>query len=360
MAMLKLVNEKGLCKRLRFPESFDELINYVKDFVPSLDDSKRYQLIEEKFKREIATQQDFEIMKSDFKNEKFLKIHINIVDKNARYIKPDLNVNHDQQKNLKQIINESNISIIRNNNKKESNNSDSNPMNEIVRKKLKELEDKLVDELYNNSMIEIEKSKLDLKNKLSEKIENKKEQIHKGIFCNKCGKEIIGKRFKCVQCFNFNLCQFCENDYNHDIRHIMVSIIYPVQNESELSSKLDKNLCYKNQNLNYDLEPKIFYFNSENDVQSQEITIKNIGFETWKQSYLKCIETHSEIFGDDCEINFVVNPGDEIKININFFNIIGQLEEGKNEYYSFFQMFNQKNESFGNVTKIKIIIKNPN
>ena len=360
MAMLKLCNENGLCRRMKFPESFDELINDVKDFAPSIDDSKRYQLIEEKFKREIATQKDFEIMKSDYKNEKSVKIHVNIVDKNAKYIKPDLNLNKIQPNNCKLIINESSINIIRNNNKKESNNSDSNPMNEIVKKKLKELEDKLVDELYNNSMMEIEKSKFDLQNKLSEKIENKNDQIHKGIFCNKCGREIIGKRFKCVQCNNFNLCQFCENDYNHDIKHIMISIIYPIQNESELSSKLDKNLSYKNQNLNYDLEPKIFYFNSENDVQSQEITIKNIGLESWKQSYLKCIETHSEMVGDDCEINYTVNPGNEIKIKINFFNIKGQLEEGKNEYFSFFEMFNQKNESFGNVTKIKIIIKNPN
>ena len=51
MAMLKLCNENGLCRRMKFPESFDELINDVKDFAPSIDDSKRYQLIEEKFKR---------------------------------------------------------------------------------------------------------------------------------------------------------------------------------------------------------------------------------------------------------------------------------------------------------------------
>lgn len=360
MASLKLCNEKGVCRKMKFPESFEELINSVKDYVPSLDNSKRYQLIEEKFKREIATQKDFEIMKSDYKNEKSIKIQINIVDKNTKYVKPDLNENQIHQKNMKQIINESRINIIRNNNKKEPNNNDSNPMNEIVKKKLKELEDKLVDELYNNSMMEIEKSKFDFKNKSHEKLENNNEQIHKGIFCNKCGKEIIGKRFKCVQCNNFNLCQFCENDYIHDIKHIMVSIIYPIQNESELLSKLDKNLSYKNQNLNYDIEPKIFYFNSENDVQSQEITIKNIGLESWKQSYLKCIETHSEMVGDDCEINSLVNPGNEIKIKVNFFNIKGQLEEGKNEYFSFFEMFNSKNESFGNVTKIKIIIKNPN
>ena len=32
-------------------------------------------------------------------------------------------------------------------------------MNEIIKKKLKELEDRLVDELYNNSMMELERSK---------------------------------------------------------------------------------------------------------------------------------------------------------------------------------------------------------
>ena len=56
------------------------------------------------------------------------------------------------------------------------------------------------------------------------------------------------------------MCENCEKNYNHDMRHIMVSIIFPIKNESEFSMKLDKNIRYKNENMNYNLEPKIFSF----------------------------------------------------------------------------------------------------
>ena len=39
--LLKLENEKGECKKIKYPESFDELIKAVKEFVPSLDNQKR-------------------------------------------------------------------------------------------------------------------------------------------------------------------------------------------------------------------------------------------------------------------------------------------------------------------------------
>ena len=110
--------------------------------------------------------------------------------------------------------------------------------------------------------------------------------------------------------------------------------------------------------MNYSLEPKIFYFDGGDDIQIQEITIKNIGTEAMKGVILKCIENKSEIIGQDCEIHDVINPGNEIKAKIEFFNIKGQLEERKNVYYSFFEMFNERNESFGNVSKVKIIVKN--
>ena len=352
---VKLYNSKNNCKVIAYPKSFDELIQRAKEFVHTQDNTKRYQLIEFKAKREITTQEDFELMSEEFINEKVIKIRVNIVDKNTKYIIPNIN-----PVDPNKIINESNISIIGKNQIKDSNKNVDASTNEIIKKKLKELEDKLVEELYNNSMMEIEKSQIMNKNKNLEKSQENIIRIHKGIICNKCGKEIIGKRFKCVQCQNFNLCEICESNYNHDMSHIMLSIIYPIENEKELAMKLDKNLSYKNKNLNYSLEPKIFYLNGESDIHSQEVTIKNTGRETWRNACLKCIENKSEIIGDDYKISNDVNPGKEIKIQITFYNLKNQLEEGKNIYYSFFEMFNHKNESFGNVTRIKIIINNSN
>jgi hypothetical protein len=356
--LLKLENEKGECKKIKYPESFDELIKAVKEFVPSLDNQKRYQLIDEKKGREIATQENFEIMTNEYLNNKITpKIRINLVDNNSKYIKPKLQINN---KNIKQIINESIVNIPGNNKNEEKIVNGSNPINGIIKKKLKELEDNLVEQIYQSSMIEIQKSRMEEKNKDNNKIKKRIDPppIHKGIICNKCGKEIIGERFKCVQCTNFNLCEICENNYNHDIKHIMISIVYPVENEEELNEKIDKNICYKNQNLNYSFEPKIFYFNRERDVQSQEVTIKNIGSEVWRGVWMKCFEDKSDIIGDEYNINYIMNPGDEMKIKIQFFNIKSQLVEGKKVYYSFYQMFNKANETFGDVTKIKIIFNN--
>ena len=354
--LLKLENEKGECKKIKYPESFDELIKAVKEFVPSLDNQKRYQLIDEKKGREIATQENFEIMTNEYLNNKITpKIRINLVDNNSKYIKPKLQLNN---KNIKQIINESIINIPGNNKNEDKAINGQNEMESIIKKKLKELEDKLVDELYNNSMMEIEKSKINNQNKGFKKNNSIKIQVHEGIICNKCGLEIVGERFKCCQCQNFNLCENCEKNYNHDMRHIMVSIIFPIKNESEFSMKLDKNIRYKNENMNYNLEPKIFSFNRVNDIQIQEITIKNIGTQSWKGVVLKCIEDKSEIIGQDCMIDETMEPNKEIKTKITFSNIDNQAKKGKNVYYSFFQMFNKRNETFGNITKIKIIFNN--
>ena len=68
---LKLENEMGQNKKIKYPKSFDELIKAVKEFVPSLDNNKRYQLIEGKNGKEIATQQNFETMTKEYLNEAF-------------------------------------------------------------------------------------------------------------------------------------------------------------------------------------------------------------------------------------------------------------------------------------------------
>ena len=184
-----------------------------------------------------------------------------------------------------------------------------------------------------------------------------KKMIHKGIVCNRCGQEnIVGIRYKCAQCSNFNLCENCENVYNHDIKHIMVKIRSPYKNENELKSKINKNISYKNQDMNYELEPKAITLNGNLDSQVQIVSIKNIGLAPWRGVYLKCIEEKSEIIGEEFEMKYNVNSGSSINAQIKFTDLKNQLKPDKKVYYSFFQMFNLQNESFGNVTKIKIKI----
>ncbi len=351
---MKIWVKDGIFIRKNYPESFEQLINYAKELFPSVESGKRYQIIEANEKNEIATQEDFENMTKKRIGSKAVKIYINIVDKNTKYIKPDLdNV-------LQRISNESNIIISGiNHHKEELNDEDSNTIQEIVKKKLKELEDNLVEQIYQSSMIEIQKSRMEEKNKDNNKIKKRIDPppIHKGIICNKCGKEIIGERFKCAQCTNFNLCEKCENNYIHDMKHIMIRILYPLKSDKELNSKINKNISYKNQDMNYNLEPKIFNLDANKDMDAQQIKIINTGMAPWRGAYLKFVEG-SEIIGEIFDINYSVNSGSSINAKINFEDLKTQINSDKKIYYCFLQMFNQNDESFGNVTKIKVHIKN--
>ena len=66
--------------------------------------------------------------------------------------------------------------------------------------------------------------------------------IHRGIICNKCGKkDIKGKRYKCAQCSNFNLCEKCENNYIPSVRRHKCQLSLPARAQSFLFFLSD---CY--------------------------------------------------------------------------------------------------------------------
>ena len=358
------IKASNIAKRIDFPRNYKLLIKKVQEFLPIYDPTKRYQLIEDKAKREIINQEDFEAMSEAYKDENTIRMTLNIVDKTEPFVIPELDKDKNKEKNI--ISTAASINLIGNKNEnkiienKEKEKED--PLKSILDIKMKELEDKLVEELYNNLQNEISKSKINNKKKNLEEEEEKNNDImkfiHKGIVCNKCGQEnIVGIRYKCAQCSNFNLCENCENVYNHDIKHIMVKIRYPYKNENELKSIINRNnISYKNQDMNYELEPKTINLNGNVDSVVQIVSIKNIGLAPWRGVFLKCIEDISGIIGEEFEINYNINSGSSINAQIKFNNLQQQLKPDKKVYYSFFQMFNQQNESFGNITKIKIKI----
>lgn len=355
-----------LNKRIEFPKDYKSLIAKAQEFIPLNDPTKRYQLIEEKAKREIVNQEDYEKMSEEYADQNLIRITVNIVDKAAKFIIPD---SEQSDKNKISIASSINILGQQNENQNLENqkkdNDNENEVKSILEKKMKELEDKLVEELYNNLQNEISKSKINNKKNIVKVEKNNdngmSKMIHKGIICNKCGEtNIAGIRFKCAQCSNFNLCENCAKNYIHDMRHIMVKIRYPYANENELISKINRNISYKNQNMNYNLEPKIINIDGNLDSVVQIIKITNTGLAPWRGVTLKCIYDKSEIYGEDFDINYNVKSGSSVNAQIKFNNIQNQLKFNKKIYYSFFQMFKQDesygNESFGNVTKIKIQI----
>jgi hypothetical protein len=52
--------------------------------------------------------------------------------------------------------------------------------------------------------------------------------IHKGTLCDNCGiSPIIGNRYTCLLCQNYDLCEYCENSDPHTADHPMVKFRTP-------------------------------------------------------------------------------------------------------------------------------------
>lgn len=73
--ILKLRTEKK-AKRLDCPNNFNSLIEKIKEFAPLTDQNKIYQLIEEKSKKEIKNEEDFQKMSEENQNETLIKISV--------------------------------------------------------------------------------------------------------------------------------------------------------------------------------------------------------------------------------------------------------------------------------------------
>lgn len=54
--------------------------------------------------------------------------------------------------------------------------------------------------------------------------------VHRGIWCNCCGSQISGIRYKCLNCVKYNLCGICEvNSLEyHKKYHIFAKIVIPL------------------------------------------------------------------------------------------------------------------------------------
>ena len=119
-------------------------------------------------------------------------------------------------------------------------------------------------EIINNYLKKSENFEIKRKNDLYEKINEKKkvylslnETIHEGIKCNIChANPIIGERYKCSICPNYNLCKECEeeNAKNLQHKHNFIKIRYAnIENKNDINKKDLININYikneKNENI---------------------------------------------------------------------------------------------------------------
>ena len=196
-------------------------------------------------------------------------------------------INYETIENINQIINED---IIKDINKIINDNNVNNKINKII-------------EINNKIKKEEKKEIIDELNKIEKKTNCSLEKtIHHGIYCDKCGiGPIIGNRYKCSICNNYDLCEECElkNIETEEHKHNFIKMINKegiikeeikkeiikeknkpninIPKKDEKVIKIDeKNIEYKYELLSKgpkDLEKKVNEF-VENEVKFQ-ITIKN-------------------------------------------------------------------------------------
>ena len=361
--IIKLRTNQGLAKRIDFPNNYEELIDKAKTFLPLEDSSKKYQFIEEKANREIHNQEDFELMSKEYKSEKTTKILVNIVEKDSDdQLLEDIPISH-----IKLSENKINLNIAtptgdtkenKEEESEESNDKIKNDIKELVRNKMKDLENNIIQDIYQSIKTQLTANEENFKRN---QIKNQNDFIHNGIKCNNCNMENIkGIRYKCLHCPSYNLCSDCEKNNEHDISHIFIKIRKPLKEEDELLMQIKRELKYKNNEYKYSVDKTDIKFkiaNKENNILVQQINVENNGNIDWAAGCcFKCLPD-SQIIGNDMKIENKVNKGESTKLEIIFENFEDSLKPSVNEYYIYYQMFNDKNEAFGNITKFRLLFE---
>ena len=410
---IKFVNE-NTWRREECPDFFINFIKYVNGIMKGKDINfmnnynVNYKFIEESTKKQISNDQDFQYIKNNIEGNSIKIIiypqnQINLLNPGKLYTnKPNMN----EETAIEQINNEKdNIKIINNNseiirgilneknlqekeenlfekqfdkpvqnyqmqntndNKNDNVNVDINEqikdtIAKIVKSKIKNLEEDLINDIYKSisQNEENELSKLNNNQKIimSNIKKNNEKQIHYGISCDNCHcQNIIGPRFKCSICENYNLCSNCEEISKHDINHIFIKIKKP--NDSNLN--INSTLYYITKDLNFSSSPNFLKFKRDS-TNIQDITLTNTGKVNWKKGfYFKCLKEFSELIGDKISFSIKVEPGKEIHAQLIFDkkkNDENLSQIDKNKYVSYWQMFTDYDEPFGESAKLVIQIE---
>ena len=105
----------------------------------------------------------------------------------------------------------------------------SNQLNNIINNNF----DKLKNELINESNVQLSQivteSKLKIENEEKDDVKTPiSVEIHKNITCSGCGKEIVGIRYLCVYCSDFDYCEECEKEKGYIHMHPFYKLRYKI------------------------------------------------------------------------------------------------------------------------------------
>ena len=199
--------------------------------------------------------------------------------------------------------------------------------------------------------------------------------IHHGVKCKQCYVEpIVGYRYKCHECENYNLCQNCEekNSKNKIHPHNFIKI-----RESQNKNIQDNNDRFNLINDNNEDDNRNYYnLLNENEYSYEclnimsltrfinkginevkfEINLRNNGKKSWPIGNTKLIYSPNGILvGDDIQLQSQ-EPGEEGNYEVIFQNLKDYPEGEYKSILSF--IVNGKN--IGNKLELKVVIKKKN
>ena len=321
---LKATNEKSILDLKKFKEKTEELINKKKEEKKQLElniknISKEKQDIEKKYNEanNIITEYKKEI------NSSKLKMNQLIEEQKKKY--------------------EQQILLLKTNHEKEMSEKE---------KHFKENEKELNE--YKRQKEQLEKIN---KEYLTQKESSICKTIHNGIKCQKCFRNpIVGYRYKCSECQNYNLCQDCE-ELNS------INVVHP-HNFIKIRNELNENYNngnYINDNNNiiqysYNiLTTKLYTYIHEGTNEAKIfVPLKNDGLNKWPENATKLIvdKKCSLLICNDINLK-PLNPGDQDTYEIHF---NGLKDFTPNEYTTILY-FNANGKNYGNKISLSVFIK---
>ena len=239
--------------------------------------------------------------------------------------------------------------------------------------------------------------------------------MHKGIKCKKCFQEpIIGYRYKCSVCNDYNLCEKCEEEKSEDHPHDFIKIRKEKNNNIEISVNNfidNSNIIQDNYIINYNInniqinnnDNSNIIQNNNNNLDDRmekednkinndannninenankeevkysyectniltlrdyvyegteeakiDIILKNNGKETWPEGSTKLIFDEKEDYTGDNILLSPQKPGEEKKYQA----IVKGIERNEPGEYKTFLYFNVNNENLGEKLTLSINIR---
>jgi hypothetical protein len=217
---IKLTTNGNSFSRINTPSNYNDLKNIINQkFKDNIKDNIDIQFINLQNKTKITNKEEYE---KSIANKGTIKLQVLFQEKQIQPPTKVVDIIDAFNKN-------NNLSQHNKNNEHVCDNvSLQNIITDTVNTKLQSVQHELVNELLTKIS--------NLHQPIQQQQQHKQQQEvkHIGITCSNCKQpNIVGIRYKCIKCNNYNLCETCENLCIHDIHHILLKIRLPI-NDNEL------------------------------------------------------------------------------------------------------------------------------